>query len=221
MTRTKKTTTSTSSETGTTNAIMESTATVTTGTLRAVNAAKKQTHTPNHDQKEATMQAPDQTTEQSADQTAENTPIEHVFSCRSADTGVFLAVRRASVDIRANDLLITTVFRQTFVNDTERPLEVVYTFPTAWGSMVSRFAATLGGEELVAKALPLPTAKDTYEEALKKGDAAAHLSVTREGLAVATFARRRTHTRSGERRPHHVVRRDRADPRPGGGGRSV
>ena len=134
------------------------------------------------------MQAPDQTTEQSADQTAENTPIEHVFSCRSADTGVFLAVRRASVDIRANDLLITTVFTQTFVNDTERPLEVVYTFPTAWESMVSRFAATLGGVELVAKALPLPTAKDTYEEALKKGDAAAHLSVTREGLAVATFA---------------------------------
>lgn len=67
MTRTKKTTTSTSSETGTTNAIMERTATVTTGTLRAVTAAKKQTHTPNHDQKEATMQAPDQTTEQSAD----------------------------------------------------------------------------------------------------------------------------------------------------------
>lgn len=188
MTRTKKPRTSTSSETGTTNAIMERTATVTSGTLRAVTAAKKQTHTPNHDQKEATMQAPDQTTEQSADQTAENTPIEHVFSCRSADTGVFLAVRRASVDIRANDLLITTVFRQTFVNDTERPLEVVYIFPTAWGSMVSRFAATLGGEELVAKALSLPTAKDTYEEALKKGDAAAHLSVTREGLAVATFA---------------------------------
>ena len=121
MTRTKKPRTSTSSETGTTNAIMERTATVTTGTLRAVTAAKKQTHTPNHDQKEATMQAPDQTTEQSADQTAENTPIDHVFSCRSADTGVFLAVRRASVDIRANDLLITTVFRQTFVNDTERP----------------------------------------------------------------------------------------------------
>lgn len=41
MTRTKKTTTNTSSETGTTNAIMERTETVTTGTLRAVTAAKK------------------------------------------------------------------------------------------------------------------------------------------------------------------------------------
>lgn len=122
------------------------------------------------------------------------TPEEHrtsenlLFSCRDALSNRPLTMKASTVDITANDLVTTTDFTQTFVNDTRYPLEVVYTFPTTWRSMVARFAATLQGETLVAQALPCRDAWKTYDDARRTGDGSALLELQSDGLATARFA---------------------------------
>jgi hypothetical protein len=60
---------------------------------------------------------------------------------------------------------------QVFRNTTKRNMEVVYTFPVAWGAVLLGLDATLGGQRRSGQVMAKQTATQNYEAAIEKGDA--------------------------------------------------
>lgn len=81
-----------------------------------------------------------------------------------------IALRSVAIDGTVRDLLATYQIRQTYENTTKKTLEVVYTFPLAWASVVTEFAAVVNGKRFVAEPLQRQTAEEKYEKAMEKGD---------------------------------------------------
>ena len=91
------------------------------------------------------------------------------------------------VDGRLDGVLFTQVLRQTYRNDGERNLEVVYTFPLAHGAVLLGFAAELGGRRLEGEIVELTVGERTYEEALADGDTPVMLEMADGGLHTANI----------------------------------
>ncbi len=68
-------------------------------------------------------------------------------------------------------LLLSMTLRQSFRNDSNDNMEVVYTFPLAWGSVLLGLEATLGGKRMTGQVMARQEARERYEEAVEKGDA--------------------------------------------------
>lgn len=68
-------------------------------------------------------------------------------------------------------LLLTMTLRQAFRNTTAENMEVVYTFPLAWGAVLTGLEATLGGQRMSGQVMARQNARDRYENAVESGDA--------------------------------------------------
>jgi Ca-activated chloride channel family protein len=67
-------------------------------------------------------------------------------------------------------LLFTYTVTQLYKNTTETPLEISYSFPMSWNSVLTDFAAEINGEVLHAEPMRKKDAEARYEKALEKGD---------------------------------------------------
>lgn len=68
-------------------------------------------------------------------------------------------------------LLLSMTLEQSFRNDSTDNMEVVYTFPLAWGAVLLGLEATLGGKRMAGQVMARTEARERYEEAVEKGDA--------------------------------------------------
>jgi Ca-activated chloride channel homolog len=84
----------------------------------------------------------------------------------------------ASVADRIAQVTVTQVFRNTFTD----PIEAVYTFPLAAGSVVSRFEMQVGDRTLHGIVAERGTARDQYQQALEQGRRAALLEQERDDV---------------------------------------
>ena len=99
-----------------------------------------------------------------------------------------ISLKELSWDVQAEGLLVTCTARQKYRNTSGRKLEIVYTFPLSWNSVITGFAAILNGKRYVARALERKAAETEYESAIEKGDTPMMLEVNEEeGLCTANL----------------------------------
>lgn len=67
-------------------------------------------------------------------------------------------------------LLLSMTLEQSFRNDSAENMEVVYTFPLAWGAVLLGLEATLGGKRMAGQVMARAEARERYEDAVEKGD---------------------------------------------------
>lgn len=80
-------------------------------------------------------------------------------------------LKSISAQGKLEGLLLSMTLRQSFRNDSAYNMEVVYTFPLAWGSVLLSLEATLGGKRMTGQVMARQEARERYEDAVEKGDA--------------------------------------------------
>ena len=84
-------------------------------------------------------------------------------------------------------LLLSMALQQSFRNDSNDNMEVVYTFPLAWGAVLLGLEATVGGKRMVGQVMARKNARDRYEDAVEKGDAPVMVEATASGVLSASL----------------------------------
>ena len=80
-------------------------------------------------------------------------------------------LKSVSANGKLEGLLLSMTLRQSFCNDSDDNMEVVYTFPLAWGSVLLGLEATVGGKRMTGQVMARQDARERYEDAVEKGDA--------------------------------------------------
>lgn len=106
--------------------------------------------------------------------------------CRDSD-----APAPVLVDVQAEGRLDAALFgltlRQTYRNTSDRPLEVVYTFPLPSQAVLLGFASELNGDRQDGVVVAKREAERQYEESLEEGDAPVMLESHADGLHTANI----------------------------------
>jgi Ca-activated chloride channel family protein len=84
--------------------------------------------------------------------------------------GRSMSLQRVDARGRVAGLLLTMTVRQAYRNNTPDTLEVVYTFPLAWGAVLLGLSVEIAGRRLDGTVLARPDAEARYEEAVACGD---------------------------------------------------
>lgn len=87
----------------------------------------------------------------------------------------------------ANGLLLDMTIRQHYKNNTNKTLEVVYSFPMAWGATFMGMQAEIGGQHLVGTVIEKAKATEQYEKAIADGDAPIMIEKNSDGLYTANL----------------------------------
>ena len=114
-------------------------------------------------------------------------PLEQAFALKCNDNSTPPVLTGVKAHGRLDGVLFSLTLQQTYRNDSERNLEVIYTFPLPSEAVLLSFAAELGGQWLQGTILPCADAEQRYEQALAVGDAPALLEVSAGGLHTASI----------------------------------
>lgn len=88
----------------------------------------------------------------------------------------------STLTVTITDLVAEYELRHGFRNDTDDPIEAVYSFPVPLDSAFMGMEATLAGEQLVARVLPRQQASRNYDDAITEGDSAVLLERLEPGM---------------------------------------
>lgn len=84
-------------------------------------------------------------------------------------------------------LLLSMRLQQTYRNDSAENMEVIYTFPLAWGAVLLGLEATLGDKRMTGQVMARQTARESYEEAVESGDAPVMVEKSASGVFTASL----------------------------------
>ncbi|MBP3730642.1 MAG: VWA domain-containing protein, partial [Mailhella sp.] len=112
-------------------------------------------------------------------------PYGHIENDQFRNQKASLKSVHVSGEIRG--LLFTYNIRQEYKNDTEEPLEVIYTFPIAWNTALLGMTASINGNALTAQVVEKKDAESRYEEAVSDGDSAIMVQKSAKGLYTANL----------------------------------
>ncbi len=98
-----------------------------------------------------------------------------------------LALQSVSATGIANGLLLDMTIRQHYKNETNKTLEVTYSFPMAWGATFMGMRAEIGGERLVGAVIEKAKATEQYEKAIADGDAPIMIEKNSDGIYTANL----------------------------------
>jgi Ca-activated chloride channel family protein len=84
-------------------------------------------------------------------------------------------------------LMLSMTLRQSFRNPSEENMEVVYTFPLAWGAVLVDLQASLGGKRMTGQVMARREARERYEDAVEKGDAPVMVEKAKGGVFSASL----------------------------------
>lgn len=101
--------------------------------------------------------------------------------------GDSLLLRSVTAKGRVEGLLLSMTLHQVFRNDTQRNLEVTYTFPLASGAVLLGMTATLGAKRLTGQVIARTEARERYEDAIESGDAPIMLEHAQRGVFSASL----------------------------------
>ena len=119
------------------------------------------------------------------------------------------AVKDHHVRITVDGPRAKTEVRQTFLNLTNRPLEVTYLFPVPEGAMIESFGLVVEGKEMAGRLLPVEEAYRIYEAIVREKRDPAVLSYAGRGLVkTSVFPIPANGSREVVVRYEELVRRD-------------
>lgn len=103
---------------------------------------------------------------------------------KSGDRPVLTGVQASA---RLDGVLFELTLRQTYRNDSDKLLEVVYTFPLPVEAVLLGLATELNGARMEGTVVAKRQAERQYEEALAQGDAPVMLEALGDGLHTANI----------------------------------
>lgn len=98
-----------------------------------------------------------------------------------------LALQSVSATGIANGLLLDMTMRQHYQNNSKKTLEVLYTFPMAWGATFMGLQAEIGGRKLVGTVIEKTKASEQYEKAIAEGDAPIMVEKNSDGIYMVNL----------------------------------
>ena len=98
-----------------------------------------------------------------------------------------IALKSVAVSGEVHGLLFTYSITQSYKNQTSRPLEVIYTFPIAWGTAVLGMSAKIGEKSFTGEVVEKKKAERQYENAIFSGDSAIMVEKSATGLYTANL----------------------------------
>lgn len=110
-------------------------------------------------------------------------PFGHMVS----DSGENISLKSVSIYGEVEGLLFSSTIRQEYKNDTDKALEIIYTFPLGWGTALLGLQATIGEKHLIGEVVKKSEAEEKYEKAVKDGDSAIMVQQTSRGLYTANL----------------------------------
>ncbi|MBO4334655.1 MAG: VWA domain-containing protein [Desulfovibrio sp.] len=105
----------------------------------------------------------------------------------SNNAAASIALKAVTVKGEVRGLLFSSVIQQEYHNTSEQNLEVIYTFPMAWDTVLLGMTATLGEKTLTAQLVEKNEAETQYEKAIEKGDSAILVQKSAKGLYTANL----------------------------------
>lgn len=101
--------------------------------------------------------------------------------------GTRLALKSVHIEGRIEGLLANVTIGQHYCNDGESTLEVVYTFPVAWGAALLGTDIIIGEKRLQAEVFARSEAWERYEEAVYEGDSPILVEQSDSGIYTANI----------------------------------
>lgn len=143
--------------------------------------------------KEAEMAAKEQQPEESGDSSAWEGPIyppyvdvslrggqrkassffdePYPFGHMESNSRENISLKSVSISGEVEGLLLSFTIRQEYKNDTDKALEIIYTFPLGWATSLLGLQATIGEKRLTGEVVKT-SEEEKYEKAVEDGDSA-------------------------------------------------
>lgn len=109
------------------------------------------------------------------------------FELTSNVIGYSLALRGVDVTAQINGLLAKTELTQKYRNDTNKNLEIAYTFPLPVDGVLLTFAVQIGERHYQGQVMPRSDAEVAYEAAIDEGNSAFRIQEIQKGMYSATL----------------------------------
>ena len=97
------------------------------------------------------------------------------------------ALKSASITGHLDGLLLEMRVQQRYRNESGKDIEVVYSFPLAWGARLLGLDVAIAGKKLRGTVLPREEARKNYEEAVEKGDTPVMVEQSADGICTANL----------------------------------
>ena len=114
------------------------------------------------------------------------------FGTMESDGGENISLKSVSIFGEVEGLLFSSTIRQEYKNDTDKALEIIYTFPLGWGTALLGLQATIGEKRLTGEVVKKAEAEEKYEKAVKDGDSAIMVQQSSRGLYTANLGNIKT-----------------------------
>jgi len=108
-------------------------------------------------------------------------------SLMESPSGEKLALQAVRVEGSLDGLLLSTVIRQRYRNDTAKNLEIIYTFPLGCGNSLLGLTVEMGNKRLQGVVIEKKEAEERYEKALEEGDTPIMVQESSPGLYTANL----------------------------------
>ena len=109
------------------------------------------------------------------------------FGSLEGDSASKIALKSVSICGELRDLFFEHTISQKYKNETEKTLEIIYTFPLAWDTALLGMSAIIAEKELTGTVVPKADAHAKYEDAIDKGDSAIMVEKSAKGLYTANL----------------------------------
>ena len=101
--------------------------------------------------------------------------------------GTQIALKSVHIEGQIDGLLASMAITQRYRNNSGTKLEIMYTFPLAWGATLLGMDVTLGGKRLQGVVLGKKQAEARYESAIDDGDTPVIVEASALGLYTANL----------------------------------
>lgn len=105
----------------------------------------------------------------------------------ASTNGTNIALKSVHIHGVVNEILATVTIKQRYLNDSGKKLEIVYTFPLAWGATLMDMEVRLGKKKMQAQVIKKADAWQQYEDAIDIGDTPILVEQASPGLYTANL----------------------------------
>ena len=109
------------------------------------------------------------------------------FGTMKSQGGDAIALKSVFITGDVQGLLFSSTISQEYVNETDKALEIIYTFPLGWDTALLGLTATIGEKRLTGEVVRKAEAEEKYEEAVSDGNAAIMVQQSARGLYTANL----------------------------------
>jgi Ca-activated chloride channel family protein len=105
----------------------------------------------------------------------------------TSSTGEAVSLKSVHIEGQLDGLMLSTVIQQHYHNETGKDLEIVYTFPLAYGATLMGMNVAIDEKRLQAVVIEKKEAEQKYEDSINDGDMPVMVEQSSSGLYTANL----------------------------------